>query len=171
MRYLLVPIVLLTACARPKPLPFYGEVPDFHLTRQDGQPFARQDLAGKIWVADFIYTTCTGPCPLMTQKMRRIQGSKPEILLVSFSVDPEHDTPPVLSAYAATWHAKPGWSFLTGDPDTLQMLSREAFKLADLGLTHSTRLVLIDDKNRIRGYYSEVPELLAGIRNLECCRP
>ena len=60
----------LTACAPPKSLPIYGQVPDFELTTQTGNPLSRKDLNGKIWVADFIYTTCTGPCPLMTRKSR-----------------------------------------------------------------------------------------------------
>src|SRR5437660_5211632 len=150
MKYWLILLPFLTACAPPKPLPIYGRVPDFELTTQTGNRLSRKDLEGKIWVADFIYTTCTGPCPLMTRKMRQIQAARSEILLLSFSVDPEHDTPQVLSAYAHTVQARPSWFFLTVDRNTLQMLSREAFKLADLGLTHSTRLVLVDDKNSIR---------------------
>ena len=172
MKYLILPLLLLTACAPDKPLPIYGTVPDFELTTQAGRPLSRKQLDGKIWVADFIYTSCTGPCPLMTQKMRRIQTSTPDTVLVSFSVDPEHDNPATLAAYAAASQARPNWFFLTGDRITLQMLSREAFKLADLGLTHSTRLVLVDGNSRIRGYYTEVPDLLAGIRRLQrCCRP
>ena len=166
MKYLIIPILLLAACSRPKPLPIYGQVPDFELTTQDNTPLKRQDLLGKVWVADFIYTTCNGPCPMMTQKMRQVQSTFPDVLLLSFSVDPEHDTPSKLAAYAAAARATPRWRFLTGDRKTLQMLSREAFKLSDLGLTHSTRLVLVDDKSRIRGYYMEVPELLAGVRRL-----
>jgi len=171
MKYLLIPALFLTACARPKPLPVFGRVPDFELTTQFNTTLHRKDLEGKIWVADFIYTTCTGPCPLMTRKMRQVQSADPKILLVSFSVEPEHDTPDVLAAYSRSAHALRGWFFLTGNRATLQLLSREAFKLADLGFTHSTRLVLVDDKSRIRGYYTEAPELLAGIRRLQCCRP
>ena len=171
MKYLLAAVLFLAGCARPKPLPVLGQVPDFELTAQDGSTFHSQDLGGKIWVADFIYTTCPGPCPLITRKMREIQSVRPEVRLLSFTVDPEHDTPPALAAYAASVHARPNWYFLTGKRDTLQMLSREAFKLADLGLIHSTRLVLVDGKAQIRGYYTEAPEVIAGIRNLECCQP
>jgi cytochrome oxidase Cu insertion factor (SCO1/SenC/PrrC family) len=171
MRYLLIPVLFVTACVRPEPLPFFGSVPDFKLTTQFNTILQRKDLEGKVWVADFIYTTCTGPCPLMTRKMRQVQSAEPKVLLISFSVDPEYDTPEVLAAYSRSVHALPRWFFLTGDRAALQMLSREAFKLADLGLTHSTRLVLVDDKSRIRGYYTEVPELLAGLRRLGCCRP
>jgi protein SCO1 len=172
MRQLLGFVLLLAACSQPRPLPIYGQVPDFQLTAQTGKPFGRADVDGRIWVADFIYTTCDGPCPLMTSKMHRVQGSAPEILYVSFSVDPEHDTPEALEAYARKFKTKPDWVFLTGSRGTLQMLSRDAFKLSDLGLTHSTRFVLVDRKCRIRGYYgtsddSAIPQLLADIRRLE----
>lgn len=172
MRYWIGFVLLLAGCSRSKPLEVYGHLPAFELTDQTGRTFRSSELAGKIWVADFIYTTCTGPCPLMTSRMHRVQGSAPEILYVSFSVDPEHDTPQVLEAYARQFHIQGGWLFLTGAKDTLQMLSRDAFKLSDLGLTHSTRFVLVDGKGRIRGYYgtsddSPVSDLLADIRRLE----
>lgn len=169
-------LAFLAACQKPKPLPVLGQVPDFQLTAETGQPFARKDLDGKIWVADFIYTNCTGPCPLMTSHMRRVQASvqsMPGIRLVSFTVDPEHDTPTILAAYARQFHAQPGrWFFLTGNRDTIQFLSRDAFKLTDIAdLTHSTRFVLVDQHSRIRGYYtdseeSSIPNLLADIRRL-----
>ena len=165
----------LAACQPAKQLPVLGQVPEFELTAETGQPFNRKSLGGRVWVADFVYTTCTGPCPLMTSKMRRIQASVPDVLLVSFSVDPQHDTPPVLAAYARQFHAESGrWAFLTGSHDTLQMLSREAFKLSDItpDLTHSTRFVLVDRQCRIRGYYttsddSAIPDLIADIRRLQ----
>src|SRR2546425_9870793 len=124
MRFAGLALILLAGCQQPKPLPIYGSVPDFELTAQSGTAFTRKDLEGKIWVADFIYTTCTGPCPLMTRKMRQVQAARPEILLLSFSVDPEHDTPQVLSAYARAAQAHPSWFFLTGDRVTFQTLSR-----------------------------------------------
>ena len=167
--------VLLAGCRQPKPMPVLGQVPEFELTAETGKQFGKKDLAGRIWVADFVYTTCSGPCPMMSSKMRRIQASTetmPELLLVSFSVDPEHDTPPVLADYARRFHAEPGrWVFLTGAHDTLQMLSRDAFKLSDLGTTHSTRFVLVDQRSQIRGYYgtaddSAIPDLIADIRRL-----
>lgn len=172
MRYGLALLVLLAACQNPAPLPILGRVPDFALTAQNGKPFGKKDVDGKVWVADFIYTTCTGPCPMMTSKMRRIQSSIPQLLLLSFSVDPAHDTPEVLAGYASQFHVRPNWFFLTGSAETLQMLSREAFKLSDLGLIHSTRFVLVDRQSRIRGYYgtaedSAIPKLLADIRLLQ----
>jgi protein SCO1 len=173
MKYFLsIPLFLLVSCQKPRDLPIYGQVPDFELTTQAGKQFTGRELAGKIWVADFIYTTCTGPCPMMTARMRRVQTAIPEILLLSFSVDPDHDTPEALAAYARKFQARPNWYFLTGAKDTLQMLSRDAFKLSDLGLTHSTRFVLVDQKGRIRGYYgtaddSTIRNLLSDVRQLQ----
>ena len=116
-------------------------------------------LAGKIWVADFIYTTCPGPCPRMTSQMHEVQDaikSMPDIKLVSFTVDPAHDTPAVLAEYAKLHRASPEhWYFLTGSPATLQKLDRDTFKLGSLNaeMQHSTRFVLVDRQARIRGYY------------------
>jgi cytochrome oxidase Cu insertion factor (SCO1/SenC/PrrC family) len=141
----------------------YGTVPDFSLTDQNGKIFTRADLNGKVWIADFIFTNCAGTCPMITSTMRRLQDALPsEINLVSFSVDPERDTPEVLAEYAMQAHADgTRWHFLTGDKDKLYDLSIKGFKLAleDTGgtaaepITHSTRLVLIDKNGRIRGYY------------------
>lgn len=154
-------VVILSACSiqSAPPLPVYYDVPRFQLTSQDGQPFDSQVLAGKIWVADFIYTTCPGPCPRMTSQMREIQDAiqkMPDVKLVSFTVDPEHDTPEALAAYAKVHGASPEhWYFLTGPHDALQHLDRDVFKLGnvDASLQHSTRFVLIDRQSKIRGYY------------------
>ena len=107
--------------------------PPFVLTDQDGKPFGSEQLQGKIWIADFIYTTCPGPCPMISSRMSETQ--KPledtDVKLVSFSVDPAHDTPAVLRDYAKKLHAQPGrWEFLTGDKSTIYHLSRDGFKLA-----------------------------------------
>ena len=162
---------LLAACVQPKPLPILGQVPPFQLTAQTGQPFNSRSLDGHIWVADFIYTTCTGPCPMMSSQMRRVQlSTAPNIGLVSFTVDPQHDTPPVLSAYAKHFTADPArWHFLTGEPSRLSDLGLGAFKLnsVDGSLMHSSRFVLVDGARRIRGYYTDTPRLLHDIRQLE----
>jgi len=165
-------LILGVACQPAKQLPVFGQVPDFQLTTQAGKPLAGKELLGRIWVADFIYTTCTGPCPMMSSKMRRVQAAQPDLLLLSFSVDPEHDTPQAMAAYATRFHAQQNWYFLTGARETLQMLSRDTFKLSDLGMTHSTRFVLVDQKGRIRGYYGTTDEdpvrtLLADVRRLQ----
>jgi protein SCO1/2 len=155
-RYLLL-ILLLTGCAREKPLQVLGEIPDFQLVDQKGQTFNRKALDGHVWVADFVYTTCQGPCPRMSSHMRTLQkATGPDVRLVSFTVDPDNDTPPVLAAYAQRFSADTArWTFLTGEKETLNMLDHDAFKLGSIGagMDHSTRFVLVDKLGRIRGYY------------------
>src|SRR5271163_3435005 len=98
MKFLVVPalVVAFTACSQhTAALDIYGDIPQFELVAQDGQPFHSNVLAGKIWVADFIYTTCPGPCPRMTSQMREVQDAvlkipaiSSNVRLVSFTVDP-----------------------------------------------------------------------------------
>jgi protein SCO1 len=174
----LVLALVLASCVKPRDLPVFGEVPEFQLTAQTGQPFDSKLLDGHVWVADFIYTTCTGPCPMMTTHMRQIQDSTvetPDVLLVSFTVDPAHDTPPVLTEYARHYRHDPvRWHFLTGEAESLNRLGVDAFKLnsVDGSLTHSTRFVLVDPRRRIRGFYATgedafMPQLMHDIRQLE----
>ena len=161
MKFLAIAAVFVLSGCAPKqpPLPVYGQIPAFELTAETGQPFDRKSLDGKVWVADFIFTTCTGPCPRISSLMREAQQATsaiPEVRLVSFTVDPERDTPAVLAQYAARYHAQPErWHFLTGPRDALDHLTRDAFKLGNVdgSLVHSTRLVLLDRQSRIRGYY------------------
>src|ERR1700683_3737016 len=90
----------------------------FSLTDQSGHPFSDKDLRGKVWVASFIFTRCAGPCARVSANMARLQkemAGKEVLMLVSFSVDPDYDTPAVLQRYAAHFGADPsGWKFLTG---------------------------------------------------------
>jgi protein SCO1/2 len=165
----------LTACIRRQSsLPVYYDVPAFDLIAQNGQPFHSSVLAGKIWVADFIYTTCPGPCPRMTSQMHEVQNAilkMPDVKLVSFTVDPAHDTPVVLSDYAKVHGASnEHWYFLTGQVPTLQKLDRDVFKLGNLdaSMQHSTRFVLVDRQSRIRAYYDtsetqSIPRLIEDI--------
>lgn len=154
------------AASRPQPLPVRGRVPDFAFTRQDETPLTCADMVGSVWIADFIFTRCAGPCPLMTQRMAEFQdrfAGRPDIRFVSFSVDPENDTPPVLASYAALFNADPRrWSFLTGSRRAIHDLSINGFKLAvgadpadENLILHSTQFVLVDRQRRIRGYYDE----------------
>ncbi len=141
----------------------YGAVPAFQLTNQNGQPFGSADLAGKIWIADFIYTTCPGPCPMISSRMSEMQRplENTDVHFVSFSVDPEKDTPAVLRGYAERLQAQPGrWDFLTGLKSTIYDLSVHGFKLAagehdgeNGEPLHSTRMILVDRRGQIRGYY------------------
>ena len=141
----------------------YGSVPDFTLINQDGKNFGSTDLRGKIWIADFVYSTCPGPCPMISSRMSELQEplKNTDVHLVSFSVDPAKDTPQVLRGYAEKLQAEPGrWDFLTGPQSTIYNLSRDGFKLAvgeEKGVPiHSTRMILVDRHGAIRGYYDAV---------------
>jgi protein SCO1/2 len=141
----------------------YGTVPIFQLINQNGQSFGSAQLNGKIWIADFIFTTCPGPCPMISARMSELQKplEKTDVHLVSFTVDPARDTPKVLLGYAEKLQAEPGrWDFLTGAPSTIYNLSEKGFKLAASGGSeeigrpvHSTRMILVDRHGKIRGYY------------------
>lgn len=154
-----ISILGLAGCTAQASLPSYSTVPSFTLTDQDGKTFnSASVLDGHVWIADFMYTTCPGPCPRMSSQMRQIQtslGSK-DVRLISLTVDPAHDTPQVLAQYAQHYSAKPGvWYFLTGPAATLQHLDRDVFHLGDVdgSLEHSTRFILVDRKSRVRGFY------------------
>jgi protein SCO1/2 len=157
MRRVLIPALLLAGCMSRKPLKVLGEVPPFELTNQLGRPFTRAALDGHVWIADFVYTTCQGPCPRMSSRMHAMQNATDkDVRLVSFTVDPDNDTPPVLEAYGKRFGADDSrWALLTGSKDALNTLDRDAFHLGTIGaeMDHSTRFVLVDRKGRIRGYY------------------
>lgn len=173
----------------PEELPVLGLVPDFRLTERSGSAVSRSDLGGSPWVADFIFTRCGSLCPLLTSRMARLQtalgAAVEEVRLVSFSVDPGHDTPEVLRVYAERFHAHPtSWLFLTGERDALYSLIGSGFHLAvqerpadssddvaDL-IAHSDRFVLVDARFRIRGYYAATEEegFSALLRDLDILR-
>jgi protein SCO1/2 len=142
----------------------FNTVPGFTLTAESGDDFRSADkLAGKVWVANFIYTTCPGPCPRTTRQMSLVQSGLEGVAdarLVSFTVDPDNDSPSSLAAYAKRHGAVPGrWTFLTGDKKLLDSLARETFMLHAVdgkNADHSTRLVLVDRKGRVRKYYDTV---------------
>jgi cytochrome oxidase Cu insertion factor (SCO1/SenC/PrrC family) len=127
------PLALWWPGASSARLPVYGSVPDFTLIDQHGRPMRKADLRGKIWIANFIFTNCPDECPLMTAEMAKLQtdlADVPELRLVSITVDPQHDTPPILSQYAARFQAdSERWFFLTGDKGTIYRLAREGFRL------------------------------------------
>lgn len=173
----LVVVVLATAIdrlRRPEPPPVLDPVPAFSLTNRDGRTVRLQDLRGKPWIADFIFTSCPASCPMMTARMSKLEKQLPDgldVRLVSFSVDPEHDTPEVLQRYAKSYQAPDRWLFLTGTKDEMFKLSRQGFKLGieipsaqTAGappaepILHSTRFVLVDGQGRIRGYYDGFDE-------------
>jgi protein SCO1 len=161
-------LLILVSCKRSPDLQTFYPVPDFSLTDQTDKTVTLQELKGKPWVADFIFTNCGGTCPVMTEKMRKLQDTLPaDIRLVSFTVDPNRDTSKALAAYAAEHGASRGrWLFLTGDKEALYDICIKGFKLPledDPGtplepITHSTRFVLVDAQGQIRGYYSGTEE-------------
>ncbi len=163
----------VAGCQTQPPMDVFGNAPDFNLTDQTGQSFSSQSLAGHVTLLDFIYTHCTDACPLLSATFQDTQrkladdkqlGSK--IMLVSLSVDPQHDTPSVLTEYGRQFKADPlSWKMLTGDWDQvydvvtgLKLATRPPRPLADAPapggteLTHSTRIVLIDPRRQVRAY-------------------
>lgn len=169
--------LVLAGCASSPALPSYGQVPHFNLTDSTGKAFDSQSLQGRVWIVDFIFTNCPGPCPRMTSQMHKIErqvNSFEDVRLLSISVDPDRDTPPVLDAYARRFGGPtPQWYFLTGTPDTIHLLAKETFKIGDLisVMDHSTKFMLVDKKGAIRGYYSTfdtdgIPSLLSDLNAL-----
>lgn len=165
-------------------LPRLGRLPGFVLTAQDDREFTSTELAGKVWVADLIFTACSGPCLRMTSQMSRVQealASEPEFRLVSISVDPTRDTPERLAWYAGQAQADPSkWTFLTGDMEKIETLVESGLRLAveseatedqGMAILHSDRFVLLDRTGEIRGYYdgldpAEVDRLIRDARVL-----
>lgn len=165
----------------------YGAVPPFGLVSQTGDSVHLADLQGNVWVADFIFTNCASTCPMMTAQLVRLQkalAGEPRAKLVSFSVDPDRDTPARLAEYAKGYGATADrWLFLTGDKAQIRMLSIDGFHLSvgdatpeDLAagaepVLHSTRLALVDGNGHVRGYYDgtkdeSVNELGEAVRKL-----
>lgn len=151
-------------------LPVLFELPHFQFLDQRGEPFSLGDLRGKVWVADFIFTRCRGVCPVLTRHMAAVQTrlrvmpewEQDRLGIVSFSVDPEHDTPEVLRDYAAEHGADPEhWTFLTDSRAAMWRLISEGFKLAvgeepgntEMPITHTSKFALVDGRGRVRGYY------------------
>ncbi len=180
------PIVMLShprevASERLQPL---WVLPEFSLTERSGEAITLADLKGKVWVADFFYTTCPGPCPMLTSRLSTLQqrlGGETDVRLVSISTDPEKDTPEVLKLYAQKFGASERWLFLTGEKAKIFDLANKGFKLTvvadpvDAGspepITHSTKLALVDREGIMRGFYegtneSSVEQLLRDIRTL-----
>lgn len=151
----------------PDPPPKLGQVPEFSLTDQTGETYGSKDLIGKIWVANFIFTRCTTVCPIFSGKMAELQKrtnkASAGLQLVSFSVDPDYDTPEVLAEYSKGFSANPWyWHFLTGPTKNVREVVVEGMKtlMGDAeeaetpdDLMHGSHFVLIDPDLHIRGYY------------------
>ena len=180
---LAVPVsaLILARAARGPELPVLAELPAFSLIDQAGHPFGRADLLGKVWIADFVFTSCADACPRLTEKMKRLQDRliPPEqggsLRLLSISVDPERDTPDKLRDYGKTFGARDDiWRFLTGPQLEVERTVVKGFHMAmakmplvvkegaqtdsalqgeAFDIMHGERLVLVDKLGRIRGYY------------------
>ena len=154
----------------------FGRVPAFSLIERRGSPFHLGDLAGYVWIVNFIYTECQETCPLQSEAMAALQSQldpNAKVKLISITVDPERDTPAVLSRYAERFGAVDDrWLFLTGSKDIIYPLAQTGFRLSAMPVLdstqtqtndfiHSSRLVLVDGAAKIRGYYpSNDPEAL-----------
>jgi protein SCO1/2 len=135
-------------------------VPDIQLTDQDAKSFSTDQLHGHPWIADFIFTSCAGSCPVMTHEMAELQKKTPaDVNLVSFTVDPEHDTPAILRAYGEGNRADfSRWHFLTG---SREQMSQAAYGMKisvhpadkDFALTHSDRFLLVNQAGHVVGIY------------------
>lgn len=167
-------VVILQPQATPASLQKYWTVPDFSLTERSGKALSLADLSGKVWVADFFYTTCPGPCPALQSRFTEVQkalGPLPDVRFLSITVDPQKDTPEVLDVYAKRFQAGPQWSFCTGERDAIFKLAHDGFKLPiadgtpESGpVTHTTRLVLVDRTGTVRGFYEGSTE--DGVKNI-----
>ena len=134
--------------------------PQFALMDQEARPFSAADLHGKVYICDFIFTTCGSACPALSARMAQIQAQTPaSVQLVSFTVNPEHDTPAALKEYASMYHADTSrWHFLTGTSNQMTETVRD-MKIGFQAATdkdpilHSQKLLLIDGDNNVRGIY------------------
>jgi protein SCO1/2 len=159
-----------------KTLPVYKDFPEFDAeaaTSDQLLNLKKSDLVGHPFVADFIYTTCPGPCPIMSHKMSDLQKRLPvPILLVSFTVDPDTDTPLVLQQYARQYRAEARrWYFVRPRKSDLLGFLEQVFpsssKKAPQEMGHSTQFVLVDAHGQIRGYYDKnLMDLPPDIRHL-----
>lgn len=146
----------------PSNLEKISKVPEFQLTDQTGQPITLGDLKGKIWAANFIFTRCKGPCPITVLRMQelntKLKKARGNVALVTFTVDPEYDTPEILKTFSEQLGAEPSsWKFLTGTPDAIKNivvtgLLQPIAKEPDGTPAHSTRIVLVDAQGWLRGY-------------------
>jgi cytochrome oxidase Cu insertion factor (SCO1/SenC/PrrC family) len=145
---------------KPGELPTLFDAPAFKLVDQNARDFTDRDLRGRAWIASFVFTHCAGPCPMMFQKMAGLQKtiSDPHVHLVSFTVDPQRDTPEVLKAKAGELGADNfRWHFLTGEAKSVDAVARGMLQPRpgpqDSPLLHSTRFLLFDGQGRCRGIY------------------
>jgi cytochrome oxidase Cu insertion factor (SCO1/SenC/PrrC family) len=161
--------LLACACGRPEPL---AMLPEFTMTAvgaSGSREFGRLDLLGKVWVVDFIFTHCAGPCPILSSRMAALSRDLPAgVGLLTVAVDSEGDTPERLRAYAKRYGADlERWVFVRGTPSQTYHLLYAGFRLplsinpsapAEQRAAHSTRFALVDQKGAIRRFYDGLSE-------------
>ena len=164
----------------------YNHIPPFQLIDQNNKTVDQSIVKNKIYVADFFFTRCGTICPRIASQLTRVQDvfrNRPEVSLISYTVDPEHDRPAQLKAYAKKYEAIPGkWYFLTGSKADIYDLAMHGYYLptVDAGVKegkpdetfiHSEKLVLVDKEGIVRGFYDgtdkeDVDRLILEIRVL-----
>ncbi|MFT6716904.1 MAG: protein SCO1/2 [Saprospiraceae bacterium] len=187
--------LMLISCQGADTLPIYGErdfnvsgdtvfhsIPDFEFVNQFNEQINQDLYKGKIYIADFFFTTCPGICPIMTGELSRVQGElkglEEDVLILSHTVDPESDSTAVLLAYGKKKGADfSTWNFVTGTKSKLYRMAESYLVVAnhnpgeDMEFVHSDKLVLIDKKGKVRGLYSgietkEVDQLIRDTKTL-----
>lgn len=155
-----------------------GEVPEFSFTDQNGKNITNEDYAGKVYVAEFFFTTCPSICPIMNRNMVKIQDEflgNPKVGIASFTIDPEHDTAEVLKEYAKSYGmTSPNWHLMTGDKEKIYALANKGFNLyvaeapnVEGGFEHSGFFALIDQEGKIRSRIDENGNPLVYYNGLE----
>lgn len=185
--FLLLMVVLFASCSPKLPIEtnMSENVRDFSFINQEEEALSLEDLKGKWWIADFIFTNCETVCLPMTSNMSALQDALAEedidVQLISFSVDPDYDSPTVLKDYGESYEANfSNWSFLTGyDFDTIKELSVKSFRAPVLEpesgsnqVTHDTRFFLVTPEGKVvKGYdgvnSESMKEILEDLKSLK----
>lgn len=165
---MLVFLVVLSGCGAKIKNPLNYKVEDFTYQNQNGEDLGLKDLKGKVWVSNFIFTSCETVCPSMTSNMKRLQkmlkDQDVKAELISFSVDPEVDSPEILADYAANYEADlKNWNFLTGySQDEIENFAKNSFKTivdkpeSTNQVIHATKFYIIDQEGKVMKEYSQV---------------
>jgi protein SCO1/2 len=142
----------------------YHTIADFSFVNQNGKTITQKDYEGKVFVADFFFTTCGSICPKMTTNLAEVQKAilnNPKVMLLSHTVFPETDSVPVLKAYALKHGVIDSkWNLVTGDKKEIYTMARKSYLAVKLGkpeqlydMVHTENFVLVDTKKRVRGFY------------------
>ncbi|HVX28573.1 MAG TPA: SCO family protein [Parafilimonas sp.] len=184
----IVVFVFSSSSPSKKSLPVLGGeghmIESFSFTDQDGKTITDKDVAGKIRVAEYFFTTCKSICPIMNGNLQAVQNAykdRNDVIILSHTVDPEDDSVGALKSYAKLMHAIPGkWEFLTGDKLALYQMAEKDYLLSadtttsqnkDSAFIHTQYVTLVDKQNRIRGFYDatskqDINKLISDIKQL-----